>query len=92
MAVDLHAHTNASDGSLSPEELVHRAISKDLTALAITDHDSVEAIPKGLRAAEGSSLLLIPGVELSAVYEDLDVHILGYFVDYTEQNRSATGH
>lgn len=84
MAVDLHAHTNASDGSLSPEGLVHRAIGKGLTALAITDHDSVEAITAALRAAEGSSLLVIPGVELSAVYENLDVHVLGYFVDYTD--------
>lgn len=86
MAVDLHAHTNASDGSLSPEELVHRAITKNLTALAITDHDSVEAVPRALRATEGSSLLLIPGVELSAIYENLDVHVLGYFVDYLDQH------
>ena len=86
MAVDFHAHTNASDGSLSPEELVRRAITKGLTALAITDHDSVEAIPRALRAAKSSSLLLIPGVELSAVYENLDVHVLGYFVDYTDQH------
>ena len=84
MTVDLHAHTNASDGSLSPEELVHRAIAKGLTALAITDHDSVEAVPTSLHAAEGSSLLIIPGVELSAVYQNLDVHVLGYFVDYTD--------
>ena len=92
MAVDLHAHTNASDGSLAPEILVRRAISKGLTALAITDHDSVEAVPPAIRAAEASSLLIVPGVELSAVYGDLDVHVLGFFVDYTDLRFRARLH
>ncbi|MGH7731485.1 MAG: PHP domain-containing protein [Candidatus Eiseniibacteriota bacterium] len=78
--VDLHAHTTFSDGALTPEELVARAIDKRLAALAITDHDTVEAIPRA-RAAAGTALQLVPGIEMSTAFEGADLHILGYYVD-----------
>lgn len=84
MRADLHAHTSASDGALSPSALVNHAHELGLDVLAITDHDSVAGIPEAFQAAEGSPLILVPGVELSAVWEGRDVHILGYFVGYED--------
>lgn len=78
--VDLHAHTTFSDGLLSPEALVSRAVDKRLAALAITDHDTVEAIPRA-RAAAGTALQLVPGIEMSTAFEGADLHILGYYID-----------
>ncbi|MDP2233338.1 MAG: PHP domain-containing protein [Actinomycetota bacterium] len=81
MRFDLHLHTTASDGHLSPAELVIAALSAGLDAIAVTDHDTVAAVAPALDSATGSQLLVIPGVELSATYDSRDVHILGYFVD-----------
>jgi len=80
--VDLHIHTTASDGQQSPQEVVQRALDQGLTAVAITDHDSVAAIDPAIRAARGSGLEIIPGVELSIDHHGADVHLLGYLVDY----------
>jgi predicted metal-dependent phosphoesterase TrpH len=84
MRVDLHTHTTASDGSLSPQELVHAASRAELDAIAITDHDSVAGVQPARDAAHDLSLDIVPGVELSAVHQGIDVHILGFFVDYTD--------
>jgi predicted metal-dependent phosphoesterase TrpH len=78
--IDLHAHTTFSDGTLSPEELVGRAIERQLAALAITDHDTVAALPRA-RAAAGTSLELIPGIEISSTLVNTELHILGYYID-----------
>ena len=78
--VDLHTHTQFSDGLLSPEEVVALAIDRQLAALAITDHDSLEGLPRA-RAAAGSALELVPGIEMSSALEGVDLHILGYYVD-----------
>ncbi len=80
-AADLHTHTSASDGLLSPTELVTRAGSEGLRALAITDHDTTEGIEEALQAAQGLPMLLIPGVELNARTPHGEAHILGYFLD-----------
>lgn len=87
MRIDLHVHTTASDGTLTPAETVAHAAAHGLTAIAITDHDSVEGVAEALAAADAleSAPLVIPGVELSAVHDDRDVHVLGYFVDHTDQ-------
>lgn len=81
MRFDLHVHSAASDGHLTPGQLVHASLSGKLAALAITDHDSIHGVPEALQAAHGTDLLVIPGVELSASWNGTDVHILGYFVD-----------
>ena len=78
--VDLHAHTTFSDGLLSPEALVARAAEKRLAALAVTDHDTVDAVARA-RTAAGASLELIPGVEMSTAFDGADLHILGYYVN-----------
>src|SRR5262249_9365117 len=78
--VDLHAHTAFSDGVLSPEALVARATDKRLAALAVTDHDTVEAIPRA-RAAAGSTLELVPGIEMSTAFEGADLHVLGFYIN-----------
>jgi predicted metal-dependent phosphoesterase TrpH len=78
--IDLHAHTTFSDGTLSPEELVARAIDRQLAALAVTDHDTVAGLPRA-RAAAGTALELIPGIEVSSTLEGTELHILGYYID-----------
>lgn len=84
MKVDLHIHTTASDGRLSPAEVVQRAAQQGLKAIAITDHDSIEGIEEALReGAKFPRLLVIPGVELGADVPHGELHILGYFLDYT---------
>jgi len=78
--IDLHAHTLFSDGLMSPEELVNHALVRRLSALAITDHDSVEGLPRA-RAALDPTLELVPGIEISTSHDGLDLHILGYYID-----------
>ena len=83
MGADLHVHSNFSDGSLTPQELVLAADQKGLSAIAITDHDTVAGIDYALEAAAGLDLEVIPGVEFSAYTNTSEeVHILGYFIDY----------
>lgn len=82
MRADLHVHSTASDGTLTPSQLVWLAVDADLSVLAISDHDSVEGIAEAKLAAAETKLTLIPAVELSTVTRDgRDVHLLGYFVD-----------
>ncbi len=86
MRFDLHAHTTASDGMLTPTELVTLAAEMGLAAIAVTDHDSVEGVPEALSASEDlGSVCVIPGVELSAVHGGRDVHLLGYFIDHEDK-------
>ena len=80
--IDLHVHSNCSDGSYAPEELVWLALEKGLKVIALTDHDTVEGIPRAVAAAEGSPLKVVPGVEISSVYKGKEVHILGLFIDH----------
>ena len=79
--IDLHVHSRESDGSYAPAELVSYALEKGLTAMALTDHDTVSGVAEAVRAAEGTELYVIPGVELSAEYQGRDIHILGLFLD-----------
>lgn len=81
--VDLHLHTTFSDGKSTPQELIDLAISAKLTAIAITDHDTTEAIPVANEYAKDKEIEIIPGIELSTSYQKKDVHILGYFIDPT---------
>jgi len=77
---DLHAHTHFSDGALSPEALVALALERGLAALAITDHDTIEALEPAREAAR-DSIELVPGIELSSALQGLELHLLGYFLD-----------
>ena len=83
MRTDLHIHTTASDGRLSPSEVVSRAAMLGMTAISITDHDSVGGIDVAIEEARKfPDLLMIPGVELSTAAAEGEVHILGYFIDH----------
>jgi len=79
--VDLHVHTRYSDGDLTPERLVREALENDVAAVAVTDHDTVMGVEPVLRAAEGTGLEILPGVELSARVDSAEVHVLGFLID-----------
>lgn len=79
--IDLHMHTTASDGRCSPRELVACAKAAGITTLAVTDHDSLAAVPAVAAAALESGLEFVPGIEITSVSSGKDVHVLGYFLD-----------
>jgi predicted metal-dependent phosphoesterase TrpH len=84
--VDLHIHTTASDGRFSPEEIVGKAVELGLEVIALADHDSVDGIGPALKAAKKfPQLKIIPAVEVSTDVPDGEVHVLGYFIDYTSR-------
>lgn len=86
--VDLHVHSNASDGTLAPAEVVRLAFDMGLRAIALTDHDTVAGISEALLEAEeiarehpDTAFEVVPGIEISCNYEGKELHILGFFVD-----------
>jgi len=79
--VDLHVHTTASDGTMSPAEVVRYAKEKGLRAIAITDHDTIEGLDEGIREGKVQKLEVIPGLELSVDYPKGTMHLLGYYID-----------
>ena len=79
--IDLHVHSDCSDGTCSPEELVELAKQKGLSAFALTDHDTTEGVARARHAAEGTGVCVIPGIEFSTSYEKRDVHVLGLGID-----------
>ncbi len=95
--VDLHTHSNKSDGSLPPARLIDYAVEKGLSAIALTDHDTVdgldEAMTRGEKISAGNVLIenaptenpkieVVPGIEFSTEYEKKDIHIIGLYIDY----------
>ncbi len=80
-SIDLHIHTTASDGSLSPSEVVALAEKAGMKAIAITDHDTADGIEEAAAAAKEQGIELVPGIELSVDYKGRGIHILGYFID-----------
>lgn len=81
--IDLHIHSTQSDGTYTPEEIATYANTKGLSAIALTDHDSIGGVLSCQKAGEALGLKVIPGIELSASYGQLEVHILGYGIDIT---------
>ncbi len=77
--IDLHLHTTASDGSLTPGQLVKTAAKKNLTAIAITDHDTINGVAEGLATGNKYGVEVVPGVEFGTDYKKTETHILGYF-------------
>lgn len=78
---DLHAHTTASDGVLSPAAVVDAAVAAGLSTLAITDHDTTAGVAPARAAAEGSDLDIVAGIEISTRHGNREVHLLGLFID-----------
>jgi hypothetical protein len=85
MPADLHLHTTFSDGTDTPEKVVEAAKAVGLTAIAITDHDTMA----GIAAAEGRGLEIIPGIELTTETAETEIHILGYFLDRNDPDLIA---
>lgn len=94
-AVDLHTHTSKSDGTYTPSEIVDYAIEKNLAAIAITDHDTVDGLDEALLHAKqknkenldipGKELEVIPGIELSTEYQGKDIHMVGLYINHKNQ-------
>ena len=88
-AVDLHVHSNRSDGTFTPTELVDYAIEKELAAFALTDHDTTAGLEEAisyattLRRTNPNVPEVIPGIELSCEYQGKDIHIVGLYIDHT---------
>ena len=82
---DLHLHTQFSDGTFSPEELVSHAQKHGLACIALTDHDTVEGCARAAAACAAARMEFISGTELTAEHADTEVHILAYFVDTQNQ-------
>lgn len=78
--IDLHVHTTASDGTMTPAEIVFYAAKRGLKALAITDHDTIDGLSEALEAGQKAGLEVVPGVEIGVDFAG-EMHILGYFVD-----------
>lgn len=81
MKYDLHNHSYFSDGELSPEALVLAAHEASIDVLALTDHDTVDGLPRAHVAAKEVGLVLVPGVEISSRWERMDIHVLGLGID-----------
>lgn len=79
--IDLHVHSNESDGTLTPTEVVALAKEQNLAAIALTDHDTIDGLPEAEKAAKELNIELIPGIELSTDYNGTEVHMLGYYID-----------
>lgn len=79
--IDLHTHSTASDGTLTPTELMRAAKAAGLSAIALTDHDTFEGLPEARAEAERQGVELVPGCELSLDYGGLPTHLLALFVD-----------
>jgi predicted metal-dependent phosphoesterase TrpH len=79
--IDLHLHTTASDGLLSPRELVERAAAAGLTTIAVTDHDTVSGLAEAFQAGQDLGVRVVAGIEITAVENGQDLHVLGYFLD-----------
>jgi len=79
--IDLHMHSNFSDGVYAPSALVDMAKDKELVAIALTDHDILDGVPEAIHAGEAQGIEVLPGVELSCEFHGRDLHVLGYGVD-----------
>jgi predicted metal-dependent phosphoesterase TrpH len=83
--VDLHVHSTASDGRLTPAEVIGEAAEKGMSYIALADHDTVDGIAAAKKAAQSyPNLTVIPAIEISTDIPQGEVHILGYFIDYTD--------
>lgn len=80
--IDLHVHSNKSDGTYTPTELVDYALQKGLSAFALTDHDTTAGLDEAIAYAEGKPLEVIPGIEFSSENEGKDIHVVGLYIKY----------
>ena len=79
--IDLHTHTTASDGRLSPAELVARAATAGIRVLSVTDHDTTASCAPAASACSLAGIEFVPGIEITSIADGTDLHVLGYFID-----------
>jgi 3',5'-nucleoside bisphosphate phosphatase len=84
--IDLHLHTTASDGLCEPSVLVDLAWRAGIRTMSVTDHDTVAALPEVERAATASGIAFVNGIEITAVHDGRDVHVLGYFINRDDES------
>lgn len=84
--IDLHLHSTASDGTMSPTEVVAYAKKKNLKAIALTDHDTVDGIAEAIEAGEKYEIEVVAGIELAGDFNNTELHILGYCIDYEDES------
>ena len=87
--IDLHLHTTASDGRFSPTDLVDRVATAGIRVMSVTDHDTVAGLSESRSAAEAANIAFVDGIELTSVHLGRDIHILGYFIDVTDQTLAS---
>lgn len=80
--VDLHIHSTASDGELTPSQIIDNACQLNLDAIAITDHDTVDGLQEAMEYSKNKNIEVIPGIELDTSIKYGKMHILGYYIDY----------
>ena len=83
MRADLHIHSNSSDGKLTPPEILELAKQKNLKLICVTDHDNIEGSEAMLALNGKDGIEIIPGIELSADFHGREIHLLGYFLDFS---------
>src|SRR5262245_50837254 len=79
--IDLHVHSMFSDGTFTPRQIVELARERDLSTIALTDHDTVAGLDEALSAGDELGVEIVPGIEFSTIYEGNGVHVLCYFMD-----------
>lgn len=82
MLIDLHIHSTASDGTLSPRQIMELAAQRNIGVLSITDHDTFEGSKKAIYIQKEYNIEVIPGIEINSIYGDEEIHILGYYIDF----------
>lgn len=87
--IDLHLHTTASDGRLTPGQLVRRAADVGIHVMAVTDHDTTAGVAPATRAAAAVGITVVPGIEVTAVLDGRDIHVLGYYLDSEDEALNA---
>lgn len=83
--IDLHVHTTESDGTFTPKEVVKLALDRQLSVLAITDHDTVSGVEEAILTAKDHDITIVPGVEISCFYDKTEIHMLGLFIDWKNE-------
>ncbi len=86
MFIDLHVHSTASDGTLSPTQVVRLAREKGLQAIALTDHDTIDGVGEAIEAGALYGVEVIPGIELAADFPGENLHLLGLYIDYEDKD------
>lgn len=87
MKLELHCHTTASDGRLSPDDLMDLVIAEGLDLIAVTDHDTTASLPRIRERAAMAGIRFIPGIELTTIRNEESIHILGYFTDESYEDQ-----